>query len=202
MNRRDHWESVYRDKGDCDLSWFQARPEMSLSMIDGISSPPRRVIDIGGGQSALAGELLARGVEAVTVLDISGAAIERGKERLGPLAERVSWIVADVLDSSDLGQFDVWHDRAVFHFLTGEEERRRYVAAAADAVFPGGHAIMATFALTGPEVCSGLQVRRYDAARLAREFAPSFQLLNCMAETHATPWGKTQDFTYVTLVRT
>jgi SAM-dependent methyltransferase len=202
VDRKAHWEGVYRTKGDTDLSWFQTLPTHSLALIDALRPPPRRVIDIGGGQSALAGELLRRGIEQVTVLDISSAAIERGRQRLGPLAERVRWVVGDVLDPLDLDEVDLWHDRAVFHFLTEAEDRRRYADAAARTVAPGGSLIVATFALTGPEKCSGLPVRRYDAAALATEFGPSFRLSTSTSETHMTPWGKPQDFTYVVLERT
>jgi len=201
MVRRDHWESIYRTKFDTELSWFQEQPAVSLALIDSLDPMPRHAIDVGGGQSALAGELLSLGLKDVTVLDISRAAIERGMERLGPRAGRIRWIVADVLDPPDLGRFDLWHDRAVFHFLTDEEDRRRYVAAAAGAVRPAGHAIVATFAPTGPDRCSGLPVRRYDAAGLAGEFGESFRLAHSTTEAHATPWGKTQDFTYVVLSR-
>jgi len=201
MDRQAHWQTVYRTKGDTDLSWFQVQPTVSLSLIQTLEPMPRRLIDVGGGHSALAGELLTLGVGEITVLDISAAAIDRGKERLGPLADRVRWIVADILHAPDLGTFDLWHDRAVFHFLTDEEDRRRYVAAAAAAVPPGGHAILATFALTGPEQCSGLPVCRYDAAQLASEFSSSFQMLRSTTEAHMTPWGTAQDFTYIVLAR-
>jgi len=201
VDRHQHWESVYRSKGDTELSWFQAQPAVSLSLIDGLTTAPQRVIDIGGGQSALAGELLARGIEEVAVLDIAGAAVERGRARLGPNADRVRWFVTDVLDAPELGEFDLWHDRAVFHFLTEPEQRLRYVAAAKRAVCSGGHAIVATFAPSGPEKCSGLPVCRYDASALAQQFAPSFGMVGSTTETHTTPWGKTQDFTYVVLRR-
>ncbi|MCC6906639.1 MAG: class I SAM-dependent methyltransferase [Phycisphaerales bacterium] len=201
MSRREHWDAVYRSKRDAELSWFQAMPVVSLSLIEAISPPPCRVIDVGGGQSALARELLSRGIESVTVLDIASAAIERGRARLGPDHDWVNWIVADVLEDPELGKVDLWHDRAVFHFLTEAEQRCRYVAAASRAVGPGGHAIVATFALTGPEICSGLPVCRYDARRLAVEFGPAFRLIRSTEEAHTTPSGKTQDFVYALLAR-
>jgi 2-polyprenyl-3-methyl-5-hydroxy-6-metoxy-1,4-benzoquinol methylase len=201
MNRRAHWEHVYESKGDAELSWFQSTPTRSLSLIDALRPRPGRVIDVGGGQSALASELVARGVEHVSVVDIASAAIERGRARPGATAEAIRWIVGDVLELRDLGRFDLWHDRAVFHFLTDPEDRRRYVAAAARAIPAGGHAIVATFALTGPEKCSGLPACRYDAALLAREFDGSFVGVESAAETHRTPWGRTQHFTYVVLRR-
>ncbi len=201
MNRVKHWEDVYQTKGDSELSWFQALPGVSLSLIESLRPRPGNVIDIGGGQSALAGELLNRGFEGVAVLDISNAAIERGKKRLGSLADRVQWKVGDVLDIGELGPCDLWHDRAVFHFLTSAEDRRRYVAAASHAVRPGGWAIIATFSPAGPERCSGLPVCRYDPDSLAREFGEGFELVKSTRETHSTPWGKTQDFTYIVLRR-
>lgn len=200
MGRQAHWESVYRTRSDDELSWFQVQPAVSLSLIEGLRPAPRRAIDAGGGQSPLAGELLARGIK-VAVLDISAAAIERARKRLGPGAGRVRWIVADVLEPQDLGPFDLWHDRAVFHFLTDREDRRRYVQAASRAVPEGGHAIVATFAPSAPEMCSGLPVHRYDAAGLASEFAPAFSLVDSATDAHATPWGKVQDFTYAVLQR-
>jgi 2-polyprenyl-3-methyl-5-hydroxy-6-metoxy-1,4-benzoquinol methylase len=199
--RREHWETVYRDKADAQLSWFQAEPSASLALIRSLRPAPRRVIDVGGGQSALAGELVSSGVEEVTVLDISDAAISRARERLGERATRVRWLTADVLESPDLGAFDLWHDRAVFHFLTDPGDRMRYADAVRRSVPSGGHVIMATFAPTGPEKCSGLPVRRYDARGIASELGESFRLLDSASESHATPWGKTQDFVYALLGR-
>lgn len=198
--RAHHWESVYASKSDDELSWFQREPTISRVLIKRVRPAPRSAIDVGGGQSSLASELLRMGVEDVTVLDISASAIARAKERLGADASRVRWIVGDALDAHDL-TVDLWHDRAVFHFLTDNEERRRYVDAATNAVRPGGHAIIATFAPSGPEKCSGLPVRRYDAESLAAEFAPGFARIDSATETHSTPWGKAQDFTYVALRR-
>lgn len=201
MNRQEHWEGVYRVKGDTELSWFQAQPAVSLSLIGAVRPAPKSVIDVGGGQSELAGELVRRGVEHVTVLDISSTAIERGRNRLEAVAQRVRWVVGDVLEDHQTGEFDLWHDRAVFHFLTEVEDRRRYVAAVCRSVPVGGHVVVATFALTGPEKCSGLPVCRYDPATLAAELGPEFDLESSRLESHATPWGKVQDFTYVVMQR-
>ena len=201
QQRREHWERVYATKGDAELSWFQAKPEVSLGLIDGLGERPRRVVDVGGGQSLLAGELLDRGVEEVAVVDVSGAALARARERLGARGARVKWVEADVLEVGDLGKVDLWHDRAVFHFLTDAEERRRYAGAMARAVEVGGRAIVATFALDGPEKCSGLPVCRFDAAGLGRAFAPEFVVEGFAEEAHATPWGKVQKFVYVVMRR-
>lgn len=207
MSQEAHWQQVYSAKGDEALSWFQRDPRVSLELFDAIHPRPRRVIDVGGGQSAFAAGMLSRGVEQVCVLDISSAAIARAKTRLGVDAVRVSWIVADVRHSvdalglEDAGQFDLWHDRAVFHFLTDAADRARYVQVACAAVRPGGHMIIATFAPTGPDTCSGLPVCRYDAPSLEREFAPQFARVASATETHVTPWGKAQDFSYAVLQR-
>ncbi len=201
MDRRKHWDEVYSSKGDAELSWFQEQPAAALKLIDALRPSPASVVDIGGGQSALAAALVARGVPGVTVVDISAQALERCKKRLGDAAAGVRFIVADVLESVDLGVHDLWHDRAVFHFLTQPQERAQYMRAAARAVRAGGHAIVATFAPDGPERCSGLPVCRYSAADLALEFAPAFALLNSVEESHNTPWGKQQQFVYAVFRR-
>lgn len=201
MTRAQHWQTVYTTKADAELSWFQETPAPSLALIARLPALPRAAVDVGGGQSMLAGELLRLGVAQVSVLDVSAAAIDRAKQRLGADASRVRWIVGDALDSHGL-DVDLWHDRAVFHFLTDEADRRRYVEGAASAVRPGGHAVVATFAPSGPERCSGLPVRRYDAESLASEFGDRFTLVHRAEETHTTPWGKTQDFVYAVLRRT
>lgn len=197
--RREHWERVYRTKPDDQLSWYQERPEPSLEMIRAIEPRPRSVIDIGGGQSALASELLSCGVERVAVLDISGAALERARERLADFGERVEWVCADVLDDPALGEYELWHDRAVFHFLTTPDQRDRYVRKACETVTPGGHVVVGTFALSGPERCSGLDVVRYSAESLAEAFGERFTLEQSREHTHETPWRKAQDFVFVAL---
>jgi SAM-dependent methyltransferase len=203
MDRHAHWEAVYQNKADADLSWFQARPLLSLKLIEAIRPRPRSVIDIGAGQSSLAGELVAMGIPVVAALDVSEAALERARVRLGERAEQVRWIAADVAAEPPpvLGQFELWHDRAVFHFLTEADDRRRYAALAASTVKPGGHVVIATFGPDGPEKCSGLPVRRYDAEAIAAELRPAFELVGSDAETHQTPWGKGQAFTYAVLRR-
>jgi SAM-dependent methyltransferase len=190
----DHWESVYRSRTDAELSWTQSDPGLSVSLIAEVC-PAGRVIDVGGGTSPLPGRLLDHGY-AVTVLDISDTAVKRGQERLGPRAGMIHWIVADVLICPDFGSFDVWHDRAVFHFLTNPADRAAYVTLLARTVPDGGHAVIATFAPDGPEKCSGLEVRRYSGRTLSAELGPAFKLLKSVPETHMTPWGKPQSFQY------
>lgn len=194
MTAQEHWESVYASKGDRDLSWTQPEPRMSLSLI-GEVCPAGRVIDVGGGASVLAERLLDRGY-SVTVLDISQTAIDRSRNRLGARASQIHWIVADVTVNPELGSFDVWHDRAVFHFLTAPADRTAYTALLARTIAVGGHAVIATFALDGPEKCSGLEVRRYDGQTLAAELGPRFHLLRSVPELHSTPWGGRQSFQY------
>jgi len=194
MRAQEYWESVYASKGDQDLSWTQPEPVMSLSLI-GEVCPTGRVIDVGGGASLLAERLLDRGY-SVTVLDISQTAIDRARNRLGAMANEIHWVAADVTNNPQLGSFDVWHDRAVFHFLTASAERAAYTALLVQTVPVGGHVVIATFALDGPEKCSGLEVRRYDGPTLAAELGPHFSLLKSLPEMHITPWGGEQSFQY------
>jgi SAM-dependent methyltransferase len=204
MDTAAHWESVYASKGDAEVSWTEAEPTASLTLITG-TCPPRpgaRVIDVGGGTSPLAGRLLDAGY-AVTLLDVSAAALARAREHLGDRAGDMRWIVGDVTRNPDLGgPFDVWHDRAVFHFLTDPADRAAYAALLARSVAADGHAIIATFAPEGPEQCSGLPVRRYNGPGLAAEFASvGFRPVKSVPQTHVTPWGAPQAFQYSVLRR-
>jgi 2-polyprenyl-3-methyl-5-hydroxy-6-metoxy-1,4-benzoquinol methylase len=199
MSRKDHWESVYESKTDAEVSWTQDEPRLSLSLIHE-HCPAGRVIDVGGGTSVLA-DRLVDDVYDVAVLDISATALQHARHRLGDRAAQVQWIVADVTHVDTLGVFDVWHDRAVFHFLTDPADRAAYVTLLSRTIRPGGHAVIATFALDGPQKCSGLDVRRYDAARLAAALGDGFELIQSLPETHRTPWGKDQSFVYGVLRR-
>lgn len=194
MNRKAYWESLYQSKQDSELSWTQSDPALSIALI-GEACENGRVIDVGGGTSQLSGRLLDRGY-SVAVLDISQAALDRARGRLGARAERVEWIAADVTAQPELGTFDVWHDRAVFHFLTHPSDRRAYVALLERTLLPGGHAIIATFAPDGPERCSGLEVQRYSSQDLAAELGAAFMLLKSLPEKHLTPGGQEQSFQY------
>jgi SAM-dependent methyltransferase len=195
MDRREHWEQVYSTKGDAEVSWTQARPAVSLALIGEVCPAGGRVIDVGGGSSSLAGYLLEAGYRAA-VLDISKAALDRARARIGTRAHEIEWLCADVTDTPSVGAFDLWHDRAVFHFLTDAEDRAAYKALLSRTVPSGGHAIIATFALDGPEKCSGLPVQRYSAQTLARELGTGFSLVKTIDEMHTTPWGKPQAFQY------
>jgi SAM-dependent methyltransferase len=197
MNRREHWESVYATRGLHDVSWFEAVPVTSLRMIEDVGiSPATCVLDVGGGDSRLADELLRRGLSCLTILDISAAALARARVRLGDAAAAVHWIHADVAGPWSPPTVDVWHDRAVFHFLTDAAARRAYVAHLNAAVRPGGAAIIATFAPDGPETCSGLPVARYSPASLSAELGDAFALVEARPHTHETPWRSVQSFQY------
>lgn len=200
MTRADHWDEVYRTKADADVSWYQESPDVSLELlagIDGVGS----LVDVGGGTSRLVDALLERGWD-VAVLDVSEAALDRARQRLGSLADRVSWVVSDVTSWRPPRTFDVWHDRAVFHFLTDPGDVDRYRTVLAQAVRPGGYAVLATFAADGPPTCSGLPVQRYDADALAGVFVDQWTVVTSRRHVHVTPWGAQQPFTWLLLRRT
>jgi SAM-dependent methyltransferase len=195
--RREHWEAVYRTKGEAGVSWFQEDPRLSLELITSVApGRERRILDVGGGASVLVDRLLDLSFEKVAVLDISETALGAARDRLGGRAERVRWIVADVTESPDLGTFDVWHDRAVFHFLTDAADREKYMTLARRTIAAGGHLIIATFAEDGPTRCSDLDVCRYNAGTMGAEFGAGFSLVREAEETHRTPWGAAQPFFY------
>ena len=202
MTRHAHWQAVYEGKAETEVSWFQERPASSLALIHATGlGADARIIDIGGGASRLIDHLLDQDYRSIAVLDIAQAALEKTRRRLGVHADTVEWLVADVTQWMPSGQFDIWHDRAVFHFLADPSDRKAYAAAMAAAVPTGGYAIVGTFALDGPERCSGLPVRRYDADALAAEFSPHFQLVETLAEDHITPGGKMQRFQFCRMWR-
>jgi SAM-dependent methyltransferase len=198
-----HWEAVYGSRAPAQMSWYQPQPTRSLELLDQLGvGPSTAIIDVGGGASTLVDALLDEQVDRLTVLDISGAALEQAKARLGPRSAAVVWIEADITRVDlEAGAYDVWHDRAVFHFLTNDEDRRRYVAAASRALRPGGAAVIATFSPQGPSRCSGLDVRRYDSESLARELGSEFVLERSLDDVHHTPSGSAQAFTYTVLRR-
>jgi len=193
-NRAAHWNEVYATKAPNQLSWFQAEPVPSLRMIaaSGVHQDAA-IIDIGGGVSVLVDRLLAAGFNDVSVLDIAENALERSITRLGQAAAKVNWIVADVLSWKPQRSYDLWHDRAVFHFLTEEQDRAAYRNVLSSGLKPGGSLIVATFAADGPERCSGLAVQRWSPDDLAREF-PGFEMIETGREEHSTPWGAVQPF--------
>ncbi len=198
MTTKSHWENVYRSRAVDEVSWYRPHLDVSLGLIEG-AAPDRgsAIIDVGGGEATLVDDLVARGYGDVTVLDISRAAIEVAKARLGPAAAPVRWITGDITQVElEAARYDLWHDRAVFHFLTDADDRAAYVRQVARAVKPGGHVIVATFGPEGPEKCSGMDVVRYDAGSLHGEFGAKFRLLDSVTELHETPWGTPQQFMY------
>jgi trans-aconitate methyltransferase len=203
QTRQTHWNAAYEAKGEAGVSWFEGRPDISLDLIHRIGARPgSSLIDVGGGASRLADALLDEGWTSLAVLDLSAAAIELAKTRISSRAGDVEWIVADITQWKPTRSFDVWHDRAAFHFLTDPADRAAYVDCLRAAVQPDGHAIIATFAPDGPERCSGLPVMRYDAAALAATVGPPFELVEGLRHVHTTPWGSTQAFQFSMLRRT
>lgn len=201
-SRQDHWENVYTSKGEDQVSWFQETPAPSLELIELVGAiRSSAIVDIGGGASRLADCLVSRGYKDVTVLDLSAAALASARSRIGDKASQVTWIVADVTTWEPSRTYDVWHDRAAFHFLTDPKDKTAYVARLRRALRPGGHAIIGTFALDGPERCSGLLVSRYDASSLAATLGDGFELIDTRPHQHATPWGVTQKFQFSTFRR-
>lgn len=198
MTTSAHWESVYRSKRTDEVSWYRPHLEVSLDLIER-AAPDRgsAIIDVGGGEATLVDDLVRRGYRDVSVLDISQVAIEMAKARIGPIGAAVRWIAGDITQVElPAARYDLWHDRAVFHFLTKTEDRAAYVGQVARAVRLGGHVIVATFGPEGPEKCSGLDVVRYDPASLHGQFGPKFRLLDSLTELHETPWGAPQQFMY------
>jgi hypothetical protein len=197
MDTRTHWEQVYATKRPDEVSWYQPYPLRSLALIDSIGlARDAPIIDVGAGASPLVDHLLERGFQRVTALDVAGAALERSRARLGARVDLVRWAVGDVLDRVPDETYDLWHDRAVFHFLTNSEDRLLYVANLRAALSVRGHVIIAAFAPDGPQKCSGLEVARHDGASIAAELGPDFRLLREEREDHVTPWGATQRFVY------
>jgi SAM-dependent methyltransferase len=192
-----HWEEVYSAKGATGVSWYQAEPRLSLALIRVVApASGGRIIDIGGGASVLVDRLLDLSFERIAVLDIAETALGEARSRLGERSGRVEWIVANVIRIREVGTFDVWHDRAVFHFLTDAADRRKYVDLARRTLPAGGHLIIASFADDGPEQCSDLDVCRYNAESLSAELGAEFSLIQEVRETHETPWDTPQAFFY------
>lgn len=198
MDQRKHWETIYRTRDVHAVSWFQPEARQSLDLITRFA--PERgaaIIDVGGGASVLVDNLIQSGYTDITVLDVSETALEISRQRLGKSADMVEWIAGDARDAplAESG-YAVWHDRAVFHFLTARADREAYVTQVERAVRPGGYVLIATFAEDGPATCSGLPVLRYSAEALHSEFGPSFRVVTTAHEEHHTPAGREQSFLY------
>jgi len=198
MDTKSHWDKVYTTKAPDAVSWYREHLETSLALIErAADARSPSIIDVGGGEYTLVDDLLLRGYTNITILDISQAAIDVTKSRLGLAAEQVHWLVADITKVElEPRAYDVWHDRAVFHFLTAPEQRTAYVRQVARSVKPGGHVIVSAFGPEGPTKCSGLEVMRYDADSLHREFGTRFRLVESSTESHHTPSETTQQFLY------
>jgi SAM-dependent methyltransferase len=198
MNPKAHWDKVYETNAPDALSWYRPHLDASLALIERVIAPPHAsIIDVGGGESTLVDDLLARGYREIALLDISETAVRACQKRLGADAARVQWLVCDVTATVlPSGAYDLWHDRAVFHFLTEPRQRLAYVRNVARAVKRGGHVIVGTFGPEGPTHCSGLGVMRFDADSLHQQFGSEFRLVDSFKELHKTPFGATQQFVY------
>lgn len=201
MDRKTHWDQIYSTKRPEQLSWYQRYAHLSLALIQGVApDKSASILDVGGGASVVVDDLLSAGYRHLTVLDISQNALVMVQERLGSAADAVNWLEADVLEE-ELPQsaFDVWHDRAVFHFLTAVADQQRYVSQVRRALVPGGHVVIATFAEDGPTRCSGLEVQRYTPEQLSAVFGGAFRVVESRTEVHITPAGKSQIFAYIVM---
>ena len=202
MDPEKHWQDVWTKKSADQVSWFEAEPSTSLDLIGAVApAKDSTIVDVGGGASLIVDRLLQQGYADVVVVDISEAAMDQARARLGPRADTVTWIAADVRCLRLPRQVDVWHDRAVFHFLSEEADQQSYLSAVRRALRAGGHLVIATFGPDGPDWCSGLEVQRYDAEDLRRFFGPEFELVESLERRHLTPGGVSQDFTYTVLRR-
>lgn len=202
FDRTAHWQKIYEGQDASEVSWFQAEPSISLELIDNCAlDPADPIIDVGAGASVLIDRLLRRGYSRLAVLDISAAALETSRRRLGTDADRVGWFESDVMTFESPQSFALWHDRAVFHFLTNANDRKNYVAVLKQTLRPGGHLIIASFAIGGPEKCSGLPAVQYDSRKLLAELGSEFRLVEERAESHVTPGRRIQEFAYFRLMR-
>ena len=196
-DRKEHWDHVYQDKSALEVSWYQQKPALSLGMIKHTEvAKTSAIIDIGGGASTLVDCLLSDGFTNISVLDISANALRQAQQRLGSKADNIHWLVTDITSFIAAAKFDLWHDRAVFHFLTENADRLAYVSVLKRSLQPGGHVIMAAFAIGGPVKCSGLDIVQYDANKLCNELGAEFKLVEEASEIHLTPAGKEQKFGY------
>ncbi|WP_119081211.1 class I SAM-dependent methyltransferase [Chitinophaga alhagiae] len=201
-NRKDHWETVYATKRPDEVSWTQDVPQTSLDFIRSFNLPKTAsIIDVGGGDSKLADFLLNEGFENITVLDISAVALDRVKARLGERASRIRWVVQDVTAFEPAAAFDLWHDRATFHFLTTEEQISKYLDTITRNVKKGGHAVIGTFSTSGPEKCSGLPIQQYNEETLGQRLQAGFEKIKCITEDHTTPFHTTQNFLFCSFRR-
>lgn len=202
MKNKNHWEKVFATKAENEVSWFQPYPKTSISFLEMFDLPlDANIIDIGGGDSNFVDTLVEKGFKNIFVLDISENAINRVKKRLGEKAQHVNWIVSDIIEFAPNVQFDFWHDRAAFHFLTSENKINNYVSIAEKAIRPNGYLILGTFSETGPEKCSGLEIKQYSELSMSSRFEPKFERIKCITENHKTPFNTIQSFLFCSFRR-
>lgn len=197
-----HWDKVYDTKADNEVSWFQPYPKTSMEFVELFRLPLHaNIIDVGGGDSHFVDALLDKGYHNIYVLDISASAIQKAKDRLGERASTVNWIVSDVTEFDPPVQFDFWHDRAAFHFLTSEEQIYKYVSIAEDAIKKDGYLILGTFSEGGPKKCSGLEIKQYSEVSISARFEIAFDRIKCIAEDHTTPFNTVQNFLFCSFLK-
>ena len=197
ISEQQHWDKVYSTKAEDEVSWFQPYPKTSMEFVELFNLPlDANIIDIGGGDSHFVDALIDKSYKNIYVLDISATAIEKAKQRLGERASKVQWIISDVTKFEPPIQFDFWHDRAAFHFLTTEEKIYRYVSIAEDAIKKDGYLILGTFSENGPKKCSGLEIKQYSEASMSARFEVAFDRVKCITENHITPFNTIQNFLF------
>lgn len=197
MNTKEHWENIYQTKQLNEVSWFQQKPETSLSFFETFSVPKNaKIIDIGGGDSFLVDHLLELGYQNISVLDISESAIDRAKQRLGNKAKNVKWIEANAAHFQPVEKYDFWHDRAAFHFLTEQEDIEKYIKTASENITTDGVLVVGTFSENGPKKCSGINIKQYSEKSLQDAFQSYFEKINCFTTNHKTPFNTLQNFTF------
>lgn len=202
MNRKEHWERVYREKEVDSVSWYQSNPEVSLDLISSCKLDCcQHIIDVGAGSSILVDRLIELEYQNLHALDISSAALQNSIERLGKFSERVNWIIEDITNFQTDLKFQLWHDRAVFHFLTEKQDRAQYIETLHQAILTGGNLILASFDLDGPEKCSGLPIVQYNEEKIQDEIGSGFKLIESKKEIHLTPWQSEQSFKYFRFMR-
>jgi len=205
MNKKtrvNHWENIYITKNPNEVSWYQKTPETSLVFLKSFNLPKSaKIIDIGGGDSFFVDNLIELGYQDITVLDISGKALERAKTRIGEKAEKIKWIVSDVTDFEPDTKYDFWHDRATFHFLTDEEDIEKYIEIIKNSINIDGYLVIGTFSEDGPKKCSGLEIKQYSEMSMSVRFRNYFQKLKCITVDHRTPFGTIQNFLFCSFKR-
>lgn len=202
MSNSSYWDNVYQSKNENEVSWFQQEPSKSLELIDEMKlSLDSEIIDIGAGESRLVDSLLKKGFKKISILDISSASLEKLKLRVGDNSKDIEFICSDVTEFAPVKKYNLWHDRATFHFLTELDQVEKYLKIANESLQVGGFLIISTFALTGPEKCSGLQISRYSQEDLKSLFGRYFENIKCFEDTHVTPWGSKQDFVFCGFIK-